>query len=113
MQQGVLFHAEMVFCGWIALTAPLLLQAAVVERLADVTLEQHRPGLLRTLQLCEKFINSNAASPAALQVLQEEVAKALTKQQQQQVGPWVIVGNIPIRQAACHGHSSIADPFVA
>jgi hypothetical protein len=59
------------------------LQAAVVARLADVSNEQHRPGLLRTLQLCEKFINSNAASPEAFQVLKEEVAKALSKQQKQ------------------------------
>jgi hypothetical protein len=57
-----------------------------VARLADVSNEQHRPGLLRTVQLCEKFINSNASSPAALQILKEEVAKALLKQQQQQVG---------------------------
>jgi hypothetical protein len=54
--------------------------------LADVSNEQHRPGLLRTVQLCEKFIVSDASSPAALQVLKEEVAKALLKQQKQQVG---------------------------
>jgi hypothetical protein len=67
----------------------LLLQAAVVSRLADVQHEQHRPGLLRTVQLCEKLINSNASSRAALQVLQQEVAEALTKQQQQQHQVWI------------------------
>jgi len=64
------------------------LQAAVVTRLADSANEQHRSGLLRTLQLCDRFINSNASSPAAFEVLKEEVAKSLTKQQQQQV--WIV-----------------------
>lgn len=55
-----------------------------MARLADSSNQQHRHGLLRALQLCEKFINSNAASPAALHVLREEVAKALTRPQQPQ-----------------------------
>jgi hypothetical protein len=75
------FHAMHVH-GTLTIPPPCL-QGAVVARLADVSNEQHRPGLLRTLQLCEKFINSNAASTAAFQVLKEEVAKALSQQQKQ------------------------------
>jgi hypothetical protein len=60
-----------------------LLQAAVVARLADVSVnDAHHPGLLRTVQLCDKFIVSHASSLAELQVLKEEVAKALLRQQQ-------------------------------
>jgi hypothetical protein len=46
-------------------------------------------GLLRALQLCDKFITSNTASTAAFGVLQEEVAKVLTAPQQQVMGSWL------------------------
>jgi hypothetical protein len=59
-------------------------QAAVVARLQDGVCEHH-DGLLRALQLCERFINSNGASDAAYAVLKQEVAKAML-QTQQQVG---------------------------
>lgn len=58
------------------------LKAAVVARMQDPATQQHQPGLLKAVQLCERFINSNAASPEAFAVLKEEVAKAMTAQQQ-------------------------------
>jgi hypothetical protein len=60
-------------------------QAAVVARLQDDGVCEHRDGLLKALQLCERFINSNAASDAAYAVLKQEAAKAML-QTQQQVG---------------------------
>jgi hypothetical protein len=60
-------------------------QGAVLARLQDEGTLQHRDGLLKALQLCERFINSNAASDEAYAVLKQEVAKAML-QSQQQVG---------------------------
>jgi hypothetical protein len=57
-------------------------QAAVLARLQDEATCQHRDGLLKALQLCERFINSNAASDEAYAVLKQEVAKAMLQSQQ-------------------------------
>lgn len=54
----------------------------------DPTSSQHQDGLLRAIQLCEKFINANAASMEAYSVLKEEVAKAMLAQQQVKPALW-------------------------
>lgn len=66
-----------------AMHVHLYAQAAVLARLQDDGASQHRDGLLKALQLCERFINSNAASDEAYAVLKQEVAKAMLQSQQQ------------------------------
>lgn len=59
------------------------MQAAVLARLGNPSVEQHQQdGLLKSLQLCEKFINSNVTSAEAYDVLKQEVAAAMTAQHQ-------------------------------
>lgn len=52
-----------------------------MARLHDPATSQHQDGLLKAVRLCEKFINANASSVAAYNVLKEEVTKAMLTQQ--------------------------------
>jgi hypothetical protein len=68
----------------------------VIARLHNDGTVEHRDALLKALQLCERFINSNAASDEAYAVLKQEVAKAMLRTQQQ-------VRHIPsYRAQLCH-----------
>lgn len=93
------------------------MQAAVVARLQDGSTCQHRDGLLRALQLCERVINSNATSAEAYTVLKEAVAKAMLQPCQQVsanikvqisaqpgcMGDWVMLPSLVAAAVLCLG----------
>jgi hypothetical protein len=76
-------YSNTLLLGMTATCVLLSVQAAVVAKLQDAGTCEHRDGLLKALQLCERFINSNAASDEAYAVLKQEVAKAMLQSQQQ------------------------------
>lgn len=83
------------------------LKVAVIARLRRDGTSQHCDGLLKAMQLCERFINSTAASDEAYAVLKQEVAQAMLQNQPQV--KWGldsktmlhVVASVPQHQSIC------------